>query len=527
MSLDNQTWDHAALSLHVLGQTAGLGGMVVRARAGPVRDRFMKMVANLPGPITRLHPAMSDEVLLGGIDLSATLAKGSLVEKMGLLNISDTWILTMGERCTPGLAARLAMALDQDPNKRLIILDEGATPDECAPHSLTERLAFHVDLSDIGINETAPPALMIDPTASTQDHLRQITQIAAQLGIDSLRAPQFALKTFQIIGDIETACTLTLSHKATQFPQEPPDQPEPEQQPDTEQSQKTTIPDDIVLDAIRALLPDDLLDRIAAQKARQGKGNGSGAARKGNRRGRPLPARQGRLSDGARIDLIGTLRAATPWQTIRRRATGRDGLHIRQADIHVKRFEERSDRVLIFAVDASGSSAISRLAEAKGAIELLLAQAYARRDHVSLIAFRGREAELLLPPTRSLVQTKRRLAALPGGGGTPLAAGLQESLLQALQAKRKGLTPTVVILTDGRANVALDGSADRKQAATDAQAMASTLRTQGIDGLVIDTGNRPEAALKTLAAKFNAPYLPLPRADAQRLSTAVSTALET
>lgn len=224
---------------------------------------------------------------------------------------------------------------------------------------------------------------------------------------------------------------------------------------------------------------------------------------------------------------MGTLRAAAPWQTIRRNITGQDRLHIRASDIHVKRYAERSDRVLIFAVDASGSAALARLAEAKGAIELLLAQAYARRDHVSLIAFRGTAAELLLPPTRSLVQTKRRLASLPGGGGTPLAAGLQEGLLQAMQAHRKGLTPTVLLLTDGRANIALDGAADRKQAATDANQMATALRTKGIDALVIDTGQRPERSLKALAHSLDAPYLPLPRADAQRLSAAVAGALET
>ena len=513
--------------MHLLGYNPGLGGMVIRARAGPVRDALMTLMQSLPGPMKRLHPTMSDDVLLGGLDLSATLATGALVEKQGLLHGPGTRILAMGERCTPGLAARLAVALDQDPNKRLIVLDEGATPDERAPASLTERLAFHVDLTDVSINDITPIAHKTNVLQTTDDHLCQITQIAVQLGIDSLRAPLFALQTLRATGDLETACTLTLAHKATQFPQEPDETPEPEQPEQSENKTETQIPEDLVLDAIKALLPDDLLDRIAAQKARQGKGNGSGAARKGNRRGRPLPARQGRLSDGARIDIIGTLRAAAPWQTIRRQSTGRDGLHIRQSDICVKRFEERSDRVLIFAVDASGSSAISRLAEAKGAIELLLAQAYARRDHVSLIAFRGRDAELLLPPTRSLVQTKRRLAALPGGGGTPLAAGLKQGLIQALTAKRKGLTPTIVILTDGRANIALDGAADRKQAATDAQNMATALRAQGIDGLVIDTGNRPEAALKTLAAKLNAPYLPLPRADAHRLSGAVTAALDT
>ena len=124
----------------------------------------------------------------------------------------------------------------------------------------------------------------------------------------------------------------------------------------------------------------------------------------------------------------------------------------------MKRYEDRSDRLVIFAVDASGSSAISRLAEAKGAIELLLGDAYARRDHVALVAFRGTSAEILLPPTRSLVQTKRRLAELPGGGGTPLASGMEAALELALGAQRRGMAPTVCILTDGRANIDKTGN---------------------------------------------------------------------
>ncbi len=539
MSLDS--WQKATLALQLLAADPGLGGIVVRARSGPVRDTFLDAVKCLPGPIKKIHPAMTDDVLFGGLDLSATLAQGELVEKQGLLDTAGTLILTMGERCSAGLAARLAMVMDRTTDHRLIVLDEGASPDEMAPAGLTERCAFHVDLTDAGLSDLAEIALADGVSVNAalpQSALTEVTEIAARLGIDSLRAPMFASRaatglaalagnTEVTAADIETACVLTLTHRATQIPQEaPPQEDQPETPPEQPQQENITLPEELVLDAIRALLPDDLLDQIAAQKARSGKGNGSGAVRKGNRRGRPLPARQGKIADGARIDLIGTLRAAAPWQTIRRRSTGRDGLHIRQGDIHVKRFAERTDRVLIFAVDASGSAALARLAEAKGAIELLLAQAYARRDHVSLVSFRGREAELLLPPTRSLVQTKRRLASLPGGGGTPLAAGLKEALAQALQAKRKGLTPTVVLLTDGRANIALSGDADRQAATQDAIQMAQVLRAQGTDALVIDTGNRPEAALKTLAATLDAPYLPLPRADAQRLSSAVASALD-
>jgi magnesium chelatase subunit D len=169
---------------------------------------------------------------------------------------------------------------------------------------------------------------------------------------------------------------------------------------------------------------------------------------------------------------------------------------------------------------------MSRLGEAKGAVELLLAEAYARRDHVALIAFRGTTADILLPPTRSLVQTKRRLAALPGGGGTPLAAGLQAASELAIQARGRGLSPTLAILTDGRANIALDGGSDRITAASDAITLARLIRAQGIPGIVLDMSNRPQDTLRDLAVQMGTPYVPLPRADAKRLSAAISTTLE-
>jgi magnesium chelatase subunit D len=177
--------------------------------------------------------------------------------------------------------------------------------------------------------------------------------------------------------------------------------------------------------------------------------------------------------------------------------------------------------VTIFAVDASGSAALHRLSEAKGAVELLLADCYVRRDQVAMVSFRGTEAEVLLPPTRSLVRAKRQLADLPGGGGTPLAAGIEAAEGLADRCARGGLTPTIVLLTDGRANVARDGSHDRDAAERDALAAARRLQAAGVTALLIDTAPRSRPAARELAAAMGARHLPLPQGDARSLSAAV------
>jgi magnesium chelatase subunit D len=537
---------------------AGLRGLWLRARSGPLRDRVVQALAALPLPQRRLHPGVDDATLYGGVDLSATLAHGHLVRAAGLVATPAASVLTMAERCPAGLAARLARVMD-DPGFCLIALDEGAEPDEALAPALADRLALFLDLDGIPAAETFP--LTLDESALTQARARladvktdpkaveTLTRLAAAMGITSLRAPLLTLATARALAawrgeatpsedTLRQAAELTLAHRGT-LPDAadpepaPPPPPEPDQpdsaEPETRQSADTP-PDEMLLDAIRAALPPDLLARLAVARAtRAAKGSGgSGDARKGNHRGRPLPPRPGTPGSGKRIDLVSTLRAAAPWQPLRRKTAliDKPGLHIRQSDLRLKRYVETSDRVLIFTVDASGSSALARLAEAKGAVELLLAQAYARRDHVALIAFRGQSAELLLPPTRSLVQTKRRLAGLPGGGGTPLAAGLQLGLLTALQTRARGMTPTIALLTDGRGNIALDGSANRAQAEADSQRLALALRNSGVPTLVIDIATRPQAALRELAARLDAPYLPLPRADAHRLSAVLGAAME-
>jgi magnesium chelatase subunit D len=130
----------------------------------------------------------------------------------------------------------------------------------------------------------------------------------------------------------------------------------------------------------------------------------------------------------------------------------------------------------------------------------------------------------VLPPTRSLVRAKRSLAGLPGGGGTPLAAGLEVAVELADALARRGDTPVVVLLTDGRANVSRDGRGGREAALDDARRAARALRGRGHAALLLDTASRPDAQAAAIAAELGARYVPLPRADAQDVSRAVRAA---
>ena len=131
---------------------------------------------------------------------------------------------------------------------------------------------------------------------------------------------------------------------------------------------------------------------------------------------------------------------------------------------------------------------------------------------------------LLLPPTRSLARAKRSLAGLPGGGGTPLASALQAAQDLATQIARTGDTPVVVLLTDGRANIARDGTPGRSKASEDALQAARAFAADSLSCLLIDTSPQPQATAQALAQAMRAHYVPLPHADAQGLSAAVRLA---
>jgi len=223
-------------------------------------------------------------------------------------------------------------------------------------------------------------------------------------------------------------------------------------------------------------------------------------------------ARAGLPRGGARLALVATLRAAAPWQKVRGR-TGR--ILIQRDDLRIRRFQNRSETTTIFAVDASGSAAAARMAEAKGAVELLLTRAYSQRAQVALVAFRGEGAEVLLPPTRSLTRARRLLGELPGGGGTPLAAGLVAARTLALAERARDRTPAIVVLTDGRGNV--PGGTAQPDAVNAAKAIAR----DGLSATLIDISARPREEGRVLAAAMAGRYIALPRADAQAMSAAL------
>jgi magnesium chelatase subunit D len=337
-------------------------------------------------------------------------------------------------------------------------------------------------------------------------------------------------------------------------PEEPPTPPEqPDEDaadpPDEEPEREPTMDDlaELVLAAAQAAIPPGLLAAMQLgleQRARSNAAGRVGAAKASQSRGRPRGARRGEPRAGSRLNVIETLRAAAPWQKLRQAEMARIAavevvtarkrsatkaapvarVQVRRDDFHVTRYQQRSATTTVFVVDASGSSALNRLAEAKGAVELLLADCYVRRDQVAVLSFRGRAAELLLPPTRSLVRAKRSLAGLPGGGGTPLASGIDAAAALGQQISRRGETPIVVLLTDGRGNVARDGSPGRARAAEDVDLAARQYRLSGLSTLLIDTAPQPQPAAQALARTMGAAYLPLPYAGSAALSRAVAQA---
>lgn len=577
--------DAPRLALLLLAVEPRLRGLALAAPAGSGKSALIDGYRQLQPTqkITELPLGADDEALVGGLDLEATLATGQRVLHRGTLERAHQGALViesinlLPERIANPLlavldAGRLLVERDgvsRQAECRFVTL-AGFDPAEAAPRThLLDRLGLIVALPSV--SSTAARTLVIErhlrtDTADWQDELealRQLVHVASEmlptvqisarqigelvsaacsLGVQGHRADIFAVlaaRASAALGlreqveqeDLETALRFVLAPRATQRPASRAEQEPPavDAAPNADDADQAHAPEDLeklelgeeVLDALATDLP-GLLDTLPFASVRHGS-SGSRGSTSGDR-GRHVASDPGGPRDG-RIDVLATLRAAARWQRLRRRGERR--IAIRRDDLRIKRYRSKAGALFVFAVDASGSMALNRMRQAKGAVHALLEQAYVNRDRVALLAFRGDQAELLLPPTGSVELLRRAVDHLPTGGGTPIAAALVRSMEVAAQAKRRGMANVVlVMLTDGRANVGL--RAARGGVDAEWQLIARSVAAAGIRSLVIDTQRNflSQGSAQKLATALAGRYLYLPGASGVAIATAASAALD-
>ncbi len=570
-----------------------------------------------PTPFVQVPLGVTEDRLLGSVDVSASISRGRPVFQPGLLAEAHRGVLYVDELnlLEPGLANLLFTAVDgginrveregisfQHPCRPLLIATYNPAEGELRAH-LADRLALVLSAdTPLSLDQRVEAVERVlqqasDPDAFWQRHgpgltalqrrirrarqllgrvrlrpaqVRYLVEEAIRAGVEGHRGDLFAVRVARAQAALEgrrhvEAADLRLAVELVLLPRsaalaappelepeppspglpesEPTGEPEPPQEPppeasSAEQPPSDAIPDTFLFSPEGVLLDPHLLAQVARSQQRHGKA-GSGGLMPSPDRGRyvkPL------LPHGPihHIAIDATLRAAAPHQRARRR--GRSGRHgpkllLREDDLRVKQLLRKASALVIFVVDASGSMALNRMQAAKGAALELLRQAYRSRDLVALITFRGRRAEVQLPPTRSITATSRRLARLPCGGGSPLAHGLALAVRVGVNARRSKEVGEIliVLISDGKANVSLhhsvtvaadDGGerAELAQIRQEVLEIARTIRRLGMELLVIDTSRRhlSSALAAEVALQGGGRHEPLPGANPRQIMDSTS-----